>query len=202
MNFDNPQSTDVQVCRQCKDVHVKGLEICPKCFLDLKGLKPYKRVRTAGMVFTVMSSRERATTLDGRHFFCIGRDCAGWTLFEHNQSLAMHGTAHCIGRKFERLADTEDLVAEIRRLVEAGEKLPTDRRPPWEICEARHRESQAIVANRREQKMLDAAAAKQAKEDAKCERWLKKEGLVHCSRCLVVHRIIENCPSCGTPSNY
>ena len=53
-------------------------------------------VKMAGMVFTRLSSRERAITVEGRHFFCIGRDSAGWTLFEDNNSIAAVITdTHC-----------------------------------------------------------------------------------------------------------
>jgi hypothetical protein len=107
-----------------------------------------KIVRVAGLEFTVHSSRERSCTLEGRYFYAMGRSCSGWTLFEHDSDI-FDQPARPLGRKFERLLDTKALVAEIRRLVETGEKLPTNCRPPWEIDEARHRESQAALEAQR-----------------------------------------------------
>ncbi len=111
--------------------------------------KPRKTVKSGGLEFTVLSSRERCCTLGGRYFFCIGRNISGWTLFEHDQDITMHGQCRSIGRKFERLLDTKALVAEIQRLVETGDKLPTDCRPPWEIDEARHYASQSALEAQR-----------------------------------------------------
>lgn len=137
----------------------------------------YRPVKMAGMVFTRLSSRERAITVEGRHFFCIGRDSAGWTLFEHDGSITdvEVGGVHSIGRKFERLADSEELVAEIRRLVETGEKLPTNCRPPWEIDEPRHAASQIAVAKRRIEKADAKAEAKRLKELKKSTKTAKSE---------------------------
>lgn len=97
-----------------------------------------KTVTRYGMTFAVISSRERCVSVDGRHFFCAGRDCDGWTLFEHDSDLVRTGSSKLIGRKFERVENTQALVAEIRRLLATGEKLPTDVRPPWVIDKARH----------------------------------------------------------------
>jgi hypothetical protein len=101
--------------------------------------RDFKNVKSYGLPFIVHSSRERETTIEGRHFFVIGRNSHGWTLFEHDRSIGEHGQAKPIGRKFERIANTMALVAEIRRLVETGERLPSDCRPPWEIDEPRFR---------------------------------------------------------------
>lgn len=109
-------------------------------------MKEPKLVTREGLQFKVMSSRERGAELGGRHFFCIGRDADGWTLFENDQDITVTGIATPLGRKFERLLDTKALVAEIRRLVETGQRLPTDTRPPWEIDAARHDASQAALA--------------------------------------------------------
>lgn len=137
----------------------------------------YRPVKMAGMVFTRLSSRERAITVEGRHFFCIGRDSAGWTLFEHDGSITdvEVGGVHSIGRKFERLADSEELVAEIRRLVATGEKLPTNCQPPWEIDEPRHAASQIAVARRRIEKADAKAEAKRLKELKKSTKTAKSE---------------------------
>ena len=133
-------------------------------------------VKMAGLVFTRLSSRERAITFEGRHFFCIGRDSAGWTLFEHEFSIveSTQGVRR-IGRKFERLADSEELVAEILRLVETGEKLPTDFRPPWEIDEPRHAANQIAVAKRRIEKADAKAELKRQKELKKSAKTTKAE---------------------------
>lgn len=131
-------------------------------------------VKMAGMVFTRLSSRERAITVEGRHFFCIGRDSAGWTLFEHAEDITAVATP-VLGRKFERLADSEELVAEILRLVETGEKLPTDRRPPWEIDEPRHAANQIAVAKRRIEKAEAKAELKRQKELKKSAKTTKAE---------------------------
>ncbi len=163
----------------------------------------YRPVKMAGLVFTRLSSRERAITVEGRHFFCIGRDSAGWTLFEHDGSITdvEVGGVHSIGRKFERLADSEELVAEIRHLVETGEKLPTDRRPPWEIDEPRHAASQIAVARRRIAKADAKAEAKMLKENAKADREMKKAGITVCENmlCCAAYVITDtHCPHCGT----
>lgn len=133
-------------------------------------------VKMAGLVFTRLGSRERAITVEGRHFFCIGRDSAGWTLFEHESSIveSTQGVRR-IGRKFERLADSEELVAEILRLVETGEKLPTDFRPPWEIDEPRHAANQIAVAKRRIEKAEAKAELKRQKELKKSAKTTKAE---------------------------
>jgi hypothetical protein len=164
----------------------------------------YRPVKMAGMVFARLSSRERAVTAEGRHFFCVGRDSAGWTLFEHDGSItdekAVAGGVRSIGRKFERLADSEELVEEILRLVEKGEHLPNDRRPPWEIDEPRHAASQIAVARRRIDKAHAKAQAKMLKETAKADRDLKKAGIVQCEHCLLARNIkITHCPHCGQP---
>lgn len=160
----------------------------------------YRPVKMAGMVFTRLSSRERAVTVEGRHFFCVGRDSAGWTLFEHAEDITATPTP-ILGRKFERLADSEELVEEIRRLVATGEKLPTDRRPPWEIDEPRHAASQIAVARRRIEKTDAKAEAKMLKENAKADRELKKAGITVCENmlCCAAYVITDtNCPYCGT----
>lgn len=159
-------------------------------------------VKMAGLVFTRLGSRERAITVEGRHFFCIGRDSAGWTLFEHESSIveSTQGVRR-IGRKFERLADSEELVAEILRLVETGEKLPTDFRPPWEIDEPRHAANQIAVARRRIAKADAKAEAKMLKENAKVDRELKKAGITQCDNafcCAAYASTNTHCPHCGT----
>lgn len=162
----------------------------------------YRPVKMAGMVFTRLSSRERAITVEGRHFFCIGRDSAGWTLFEDDGSIVDPNSTGVrpIGRKFERLADSDELVAEIRRLVATGEKLPTDRRPPWEIDEPRHAANQIEVARRRIDKAHAKEQAKMLKENAKNDRFMKKAGIVQCENCLLARDIkMTNCPHCGRP---
>lgn len=164
----------------------------------------FRPVKMAGLVFTRLSSRERAISVEGRHFFCIGRDSAGWTLFEDDNSIAAVGTetaVRSIGRKFERLADSEELVAEIRRLVATGEKLPTNCQPPWEIDEPRHAASQIAVAKRRIEKADAKAEAKMLKENAKVDRELKKAGITVCENmlCCAAYVITDNhCPHCGT----
>jgi hypothetical protein len=161
----------------------------------------YRPVKMAGMVFTRLSSRERAITVEGRHFFCIGRDSIGWTLFEHAEDLTAQATP-ALGRKFERLADSEELVAEIRRLVETGEKLPIDRRPPWEIDEPRHAANQIEVARRRIDKVHAKAQAKMLKDTAKADRDRKKAGIVQCDNCLLARSIdLPYCPHCGSVKN-
>ncbi|ATI15696.1 hypothetical protein [Bordetella phage vB_BbrM_PHB04] len=112
-------------------------------------MKERKTVTREGLQFKVMSSRERVAELGGRHFYCIGRDADGWTLFEHDQDITVHGSATPLGRRFERLLDTKALVAEIRRLVETDEVLPADCRPPWEIDARRHDANQAALAEQR-----------------------------------------------------
>lgn len=97
-----------------------------------------KSVTRYGMTFTVISSRERQVSVNGRHFFCAGRDCDGWTLFELEHDVVLQGNSKLIGRKFERIEHTQALVAEIQRLLTTGEKLPADVRPPWVIDKARH----------------------------------------------------------------
>lgn len=160
----------------------------------------YRPVKMAGMVFTRLSSRERAVTVEGRHFFCIGRDSAGWTLFEHDGSIVESTEGvRSIGRKFERLADSEELVEEIQRLVATGEQLPNDRRPPWEIDEPRHAASQIAVARRRIEKAEAKAEAKRLKEDAKSGRFMKKAGITKCDHCFACYAIdLTFCPECGT----
>lgn len=112
-------------------------------------MKEPKLVTREGMQFKVCSSRERCAEINGRHFFCIGRDADGWTLFEHDQDITVTGSARALGRKFERLLNTKALVAEIRRLAETGEHLPADCRPPWEIDAARHEANQSALAAQR-----------------------------------------------------
>lgn len=108
-----------------------------------------KTVTRYGMTFAVISSRERCVSVGGRHFFCAGRDCDGWTLFEQDGDLLLTGSAKLIGRKFERIENTQALVAEIQRLLATGEKLPADVRPPWVIDKARHDQCiRTFAANR------------------------------------------------------
>lgn len=119
---------------------------------EVSGEKATTRTKTVtryGMTFTVISSRERCVSVDRRHFFCAGRDCDGWTLFEHDSDLLRTGSSKLIGRKFERIENTQALVAEIQRLLATGEKLPTDVRPPWVIDKARHDQCQRMFAANR-----------------------------------------------------
>uniref|UniRef100_A0AAU6W2E9 Uncharacterized protein n=1 Tax=Pseudomonas phage Touem01 TaxID=3138548 RepID=A0AAU6W2E9_9VIRU len=157
-----------------------------------------KTVRVKGLEFTVHSSRERSCAVGGRHFFAVGRNCAGWTLFEHAESIVETATA-CIGRKFEPLADSEDLVTEIRRLVETGDKLPADRRPPWQIDADYFNECLRIAECRRNTKAQAKAEERQKVQDAKHARWMKQSGLDHCTCCLTVSSVGSKCPTCGTP---
>lgn len=136
---------DFTQCARCAVVNPKSHN-CRQC--GNPG-KPYKTVKSSGMQFTIHGSRERSTVQGGRFFHALGRDSVGWTLFEHSADLVVEGSVPIIGRKFERLLDTKSLVAEITRLVEAGEKLPTDLRPPFEIDEARHRDNQITLASLR-----------------------------------------------------
>jgi hypothetical protein len=99
----------------------------------------YKTAQHHGLTWVVISTKERETTYGGRHFFAVGRDCDGFTLFEHAERVSEGGQAKLIGRKFERLQNGMVLASEIKHLVETGEKLPTDCRPPWEIDEDRFR---------------------------------------------------------------
>lgn len=105
-----------------------------------------RTVTRYGMTFTVLSSHQRSVSVEGRHFFCTGRDCDGWTLFEKDHDIAQGGAAKLIGRRFERLQDTKALVAEIQRLVASGDKLPTDVRPPWVIDKDRHEQCMRLFA--------------------------------------------------------
>lgn len=136
---------DFTTCTRCALAQPKGHD-CRQC--GNPG-KPYKHVKACGMVFTVHGSRERSTVQGGRFFHAIGRNIAGWTLFEHSADLPIHGSVPIIGRKFERLLDSKALVDEINRLVATGERLPTDLRPPFEIDEARHRDNQITLASLR-----------------------------------------------------
>lgn len=108
-----------------------------------------KTVTRYGMTFTVISSRERLAEAGGRYFLCTGRDCDGWTLFEHDSDLLETGSAKLTGRKFERLENTQALAAEINRLLATGEKLPSDVRPPWIIDQARHDQCMRMFAANR-----------------------------------------------------
>lgn len=105
-----------------------------------------KSVTRYGMTFTLLSSRERSVSIEGRHFFCAGRDCNGWTLFEKEHDIVVAGQTRLIGRKFERIQNTKALVAEIQRLIATGEKLPTDVRPPWVIDKERHDQCMRLFA--------------------------------------------------------
>lgn len=108
-----------------------------------------KTVTRYGMTFTVISSRERLASAGGRFFLCTGRDCDGWTLFEHDSDLLETGSAKLIGRKFDRLENTQALATEINRLLATGDKLPSDVRPPWIIDQARHDQCmRGFAANR------------------------------------------------------
>ena len=155
-----------------------------------------KIVRVAGLEFTVHSSRERSCTLEGRYFFAIGRNCAGWTLFEHDAAL-FEQPARPLGRKFERVADSEDLVTEIRRLVETGDQLPNDLRPAWEIDEERFRESVRVAECRRITKADAKREARKQAEDAKHARWVKRSGIEQCQYCLGVGPAGGQCQHCG-----
>jgi hypothetical protein len=99
----------------------------------------YKTANHYGLTWVIHGPKERETTHGGRHFYAVGRDCDGFNLFEHDEPVGERGNAKLIGRKFERLQNNMTLAAEIKRLVEADEKLPTDCRPPWEIDEDRFR---------------------------------------------------------------
>lgn len=114
------------------------MQVNPQEVSAEKATTRIKTVTRYGMTFAVISSRERCVSVDGRHFFCAGRDCDGWTLFEHESDLLRTGSSKLIGRKFERIENTQAMVAEIQRLLATGEKLPTDVRPPWIIDKARH----------------------------------------------------------------
>ena len=57
------------------------------------------------MTFTLLSSRERSVSIEGRHFFCAGRDCNGWTLFEKEHDIVVAGQTRLIGRKFVQNAN-------------------------------------------------------------------------------------------------
>lgn len=100
--------------------------------------RSFKVVTRYGMEFTVLSERERMASLGDRHFYCKGRDCDGWTLFEFSHGPHHRGGSKILGRKFEYLDNTQSLVEEIRRLVEISERLPTDVRPPWVIDKQRY----------------------------------------------------------------
>lgn len=156
-----------------------------------------KTVRCYGIEFTVHSSRERSCTVGDRHFFAIGRNCAGWTLFEHDQNIAANGQARCLGRKFDHLLDTEALVVEIKRLVLMGEQLPTDIRPPWEIDADRFKINKSALIYERYAKANAKLDAKHKAEDARNDRWMKKQGLAICERCHAVGRAHEHCAQCG-----
>lgn len=125
--------------------------------------KPRKTATVDGVTFTIISGRERSTTFEVRHFFAIGRNIAGYTLFEHDQDIAVTGQAKQIGRKFERLLDTKALVVEIKRLVLTGDKLPADRRPPWEIDEPRFRANETQMAADRFAALVEKDKKKAAK---------------------------------------
>jgi ribosomal protein L32 len=159
-------------------------------------IRQRKTVVTGGLTFTIHSSRERSCTVGDRHFFAIGRNCAGWTLFEHAESIVEQST-RCLGRKFERLLDTEALVVEIKRLVESGEHLPTNISPPWEIDADRFKANQAALLYERYAKANAKLDEKQKAEDAKNDRWMKKNGLAICERCHAVGRAHEHCAQCG-----
>jgi hypothetical protein len=130
----------------CQAVNPKGLSVCPHCNEPAKGLRT---VKAAGMTFTLHGSRERSTVLGDRFFHAVGANSIGWTLFENQADIVTAGSVIMTGRKFERLLDTKTLAKEITRLVETGERLPNDLRPPFEIDEARHRDNQITLASLR-----------------------------------------------------
>lgn len=125
--------------------------------------KPRKTATIDGVTFTIISGRERSTTFEARHFFAVGRNCAGYTLFEHDQDIAVTGQAKQIGRKFERLLDTKALVLEIKALVLTGKTLPTDCRPPWEINEPAFRANETLLAADRFAALVEKDKKKAAK---------------------------------------
>lgn len=131
---------------RCMAVNPKGLSVCPHCNEPAKGLRT---VKAGGLTFTIHGSRERSTVLGGRFFHAIGTNSTGWTLFENETDITTTGSTVMLGRQFERVLDTKALAKRIMQLVETGERLPTDLRPPFEIDEARHRENQITLASLR-----------------------------------------------------
>lgn len=86
----------------------------------------YPAVTVGGVVFKTLTRYERTATVDGRHFFAIGSNGRGYTLFEHDADITTAGRCRCIGRRPQRLDSTAALAAEILRLVGSKMTLPPD----------------------------------------------------------------------------
>ncbi|WP_443698610.1 hypothetical protein [Pseudomonas sp.] len=101
------------------------------------------------------------------------------------------------GDMFDHLLDTEALVVEIKRLVDTGEQLPTDISPPWEIDVDRFKINKSALIYERYAKANAKLDAKHKADEAENSRWMKKNGLAQCERCLAVGRAHEHCAQCG-----